>query len=206
MHLPIYGRVRPVRSAHRAQPGGRGTRTGQIQRGKLVSVTDEAIEKIKTMIASGSLGLGDRLRKEDELASALGLSRNSLHEAVRALSIAASRAAPADEQAMASSPGALSARSPSRLSWSRCCVSTSRASAPARTGSCSGARLAIHPAVHLVASMAEGPYPGADSGPARHAADAPSLRLAAFRRNLAPELRRVLPLRSPRGPGTVSRC
>ena len=39
------------------------------------------------MIVSGSLGRGDRLRKEDELASALGLSRNPLHEAVRALAL-----------------------------------------------------------------------------------------------------------------------
>src|SRR6202041_1147212 len=49
--------------------------------------TDEAIEKIKTMIVSGSLGPGDRLPKEDELAAALGLSRNSLREAVRALAL-----------------------------------------------------------------------------------------------------------------------
>lgn len=52
-----------------------------------MSVTDEAIEKIKTMIVSGSLGPGDRLPKEDELAAALGLSRNSLREAVRALAL-----------------------------------------------------------------------------------------------------------------------
>lgn len=50
-------------------------------------ITDEAIEKIKQMIISGELRPGDRLPKEVELAAALGLSRNSLREAVRALSL-----------------------------------------------------------------------------------------------------------------------
>jgi DNA-binding FadR family transcriptional regulator len=52
-----------------------------------VAVTDEAIEKIKGMIVSGALRPGDRLPKESELAAGLGLSRNSLREAVRALSL-----------------------------------------------------------------------------------------------------------------------
>jgi GntR family transcriptional regulator, transcriptional repressor for pyruvate dehydrogenase complex len=52
-----------------------------------MAVTDEAIEKIKEMIVSGALGPGDRLPRESELAAALGLSRNSLREAVRALSL-----------------------------------------------------------------------------------------------------------------------
>jgi DNA-binding FadR family transcriptional regulator len=52
-----------------------------------VAVTDEAIEKIKGMIVSGALRPGDRLPKESELAADLGLSRNSLREAVRALSL-----------------------------------------------------------------------------------------------------------------------
>jgi len=52
-----------------------------------MSVTDEAIEKVKEMIVSGALRPGDRLPKESELASDLGLSRNSLREAVRALSL-----------------------------------------------------------------------------------------------------------------------
>ncbi|NLU66206.1 FCD domain-containing protein [Streptomyces sp. HNM0574] len=52
-----------------------------------MAVTDEAIEKIKAMIVSGALRPGDRLPKESELATALGLSRNSLREAVRALSL-----------------------------------------------------------------------------------------------------------------------
>ncbi|MGW2586089.1 FadR/GntR family transcriptional regulator [Streptomyces virginiae] len=50
-------------------------------------VTDEAIEKIKAMIVSGELGPGSRLPKEADLAERLGLSRNSLREAVKALSL-----------------------------------------------------------------------------------------------------------------------
>ncbi|MFH8408270.1 FadR/GntR family transcriptional regulator [Streptomyces sp. NPDC018019] len=52
-----------------------------------MAVTDEAIEKIKAMIVSGALRPGDRLPRESELAADLGLSRNSLREAVRALSL-----------------------------------------------------------------------------------------------------------------------
>ncbi|MEV6565616.1 FadR/GntR family transcriptional regulator [Streptomyces kronopolitis] len=52
-----------------------------------MTVTDEAIEKIKGMIVSGALRPGDRLPRESELAAELGLSRNSLREAVRALSL-----------------------------------------------------------------------------------------------------------------------
>jgi GntR family transcriptional regulator, transcriptional repressor for pyruvate dehydrogenase complex len=52
-----------------------------------VAVTDEAIVKIKEMIVSGELRPGDRLPKEADLAAHLGLSRNSLREAVRALSL-----------------------------------------------------------------------------------------------------------------------
>jgi GntR family transcriptional repressor for pyruvate dehydrogenase complex len=52
-----------------------------------VPVTDEAIEKIKAMIVTGELGPGDRLPKENDLADRLGLSRNSLREAVKALSL-----------------------------------------------------------------------------------------------------------------------
>ncbi|UYQ61234.1 FadR/GntR family transcriptional regulator [Streptomyces peucetius] len=52
-----------------------------------MAVTDEAIEKIKSMIVSGALRPGDRLPRESELAAELGLSRNSLREAVRALTL-----------------------------------------------------------------------------------------------------------------------
>jgi DNA-binding FadR family transcriptional regulator len=50
-----------------------------------VALTDEAIDKIKAMILAGELAPGSRLPKEDVLAGQLGLSRNSLREAVRAL-------------------------------------------------------------------------------------------------------------------------
>ncbi|MEV4512066.1 FadR/GntR family transcriptional regulator [Dactylosporangium sp. NPDC049525] len=52
-----------------------------------MALTDEAIDKIKGMITSGALGPGDRLPKEADLAERLGLSRNSLREAVKALSM-----------------------------------------------------------------------------------------------------------------------
>jgi GntR family transcriptional repressor for pyruvate dehydrogenase complex len=51
------------------------------------SVTDDAIEKIRELIVSGRWGPGDRLPRESELAAQLGLSRNSLREAVRALAL-----------------------------------------------------------------------------------------------------------------------
>ncbi len=59
----------------------RGRRTGRAPRG-----TEEAIDKIRERIVSGAWGPGDRLPRESELAAELGLSRNSLREAVRALS------------------------------------------------------------------------------------------------------------------------
>jgi len=52
-----------------------------------MAVTDEAIEKIKGMIVSGEMRPGDRLPREADLAERLGLSRNSLREAVKALSL-----------------------------------------------------------------------------------------------------------------------
>lgn len=52
-----------------------------------MAVTDEAIEKIKAMIVGGAIRPGDRLPGEAELAGSLGLSRNSLREAVRALAL-----------------------------------------------------------------------------------------------------------------------
>ncbi|WP_329288579.1 FadR/GntR family transcriptional regulator [Streptomyces pseudovenezuelae] len=50
-----------------------------------MALTDEAIDKIKAMIVDGELAPGSRLPKEELLAAQLGLSRNSLREAVRAL-------------------------------------------------------------------------------------------------------------------------
>ena len=58
---------------------GNGRRTG--------SVTEEAITRIRERIASGSWGPGTKLPREADLAAELGLSRNSLREAVRALSL-----------------------------------------------------------------------------------------------------------------------
>lgn len=52
-----------------------------------MAVTDEAIEKIKEMIVSGRLRPGSRLPREADLATELGLSRNSLREAVRGLAL-----------------------------------------------------------------------------------------------------------------------
>ncbi|MDN0198877.1 FadR/GntR family transcriptional regulator [Streptomyces sp. S.PNR 29] len=50
-----------------------------------MALTDEAMDKIKAMIVAGELAPGSRLPKEEMLAAQLGLSRNSLREAVRAL-------------------------------------------------------------------------------------------------------------------------
>ena len=52
-----------------------------------MALTDEAIEKIKVMILSGELCAGDRLPREADLAARLRLSRSSLREAVKALSL-----------------------------------------------------------------------------------------------------------------------
>src|SRR5262249_58249756 len=50
-----------------------------------VSVTSEAIAKVKEMILSGELQPGAKLPRENELAGRLRMSRSSLREAVRAL-------------------------------------------------------------------------------------------------------------------------
>lgn len=50
-------------------------------------MTDQAILRIKEMIRTGDLKPGDRLPPEKELSEALGLSRSSLREAVKALEI-----------------------------------------------------------------------------------------------------------------------
>jgi GntR family transcriptional repressor for pyruvate dehydrogenase complex len=52
-----------------------------------MTVTDEAILKIKEMILGGQLKAGERLPPEKELSEQLGLSRSSLREAVKALEI-----------------------------------------------------------------------------------------------------------------------
>lgn len=52
-----------------------------------MAVTDDAISMIKEMIFSGELQPGDRLPREGDLALRLGLSRSSLREAIKALSL-----------------------------------------------------------------------------------------------------------------------
>ena len=53
-----------------------------------MALTDDAITSIKQMILSGQVGPGEKLPREKELATRLGLSRSSLREAVRALILA----------------------------------------------------------------------------------------------------------------------
>src|ERR1700681_4306785 len=76
----------PLRVTDPSPPRGgrRSSRAPSMTRPR--SVTEDAIDKIRELIISGSWGPGDRLPKESELAAQLGLSRNSLREAVRALS------------------------------------------------------------------------------------------------------------------------
>jgi GntR family transcriptional repressor for pyruvate dehydrogenase complex len=63
------------------------TSNDQMRRRDGLGVTGEAIERIKSMITSGELQPGERLPNEEDLSSQLGLSRNSLREAVRALAL-----------------------------------------------------------------------------------------------------------------------
>ncbi len=51
------------------------------------TVTDRALTRIKEMITGGELEPGQRLPVEKDLATALGISRNSLREAIRALTV-----------------------------------------------------------------------------------------------------------------------
>src|SRR5699024_5985284 len=51
------------------------------------AVTDRAISAIKQMVVDGTLKPGDRLPTEAELSERIGVSRNSLREAVKALSV-----------------------------------------------------------------------------------------------------------------------
>ena len=51
------------------------------------TVTQRAIERIKVMITEGSLEPGQRLPTERDLAARLGISRSSMREAIRALTV-----------------------------------------------------------------------------------------------------------------------
>ncbi|RFU82995.1 FadR family transcriptional regulator [Streptomyces triticagri] len=64
----------------------------QVAQGEQVSppkgtVTQRAIEEVKAMIAEGRLEPGQRLPTERELAARLGISRSSMREAIRALTV-----------------------------------------------------------------------------------------------------------------------
>lgn len=59
-------------------------RTGGTKRW---GVADEAISRISAMIEQRKLGPGERLPRESDLAAQLGLSRSSLREAIRALTM-----------------------------------------------------------------------------------------------------------------------
>lgn len=50
-----------------------------------MAVSEDVIDRIKALIVSGELMPGERLPREDDLADRLGVGRNSLREAVRAL-------------------------------------------------------------------------------------------------------------------------
>ena len=52
-----------------------------------MALTDVIIEKVKAMILDGELKPGDRLPREADLAESLGVSRLSLREAIRGLSM-----------------------------------------------------------------------------------------------------------------------
>lgn len=52
-----------------------------------IPVTDQAIAKIKELIVGGEFTAGTKLPREQDLAARLGISRNSLREAVRALTL-----------------------------------------------------------------------------------------------------------------------
>src|SRR5438046_2974495 len=54
---------------------------------RTMKLAEEAVLSIKEMIVAGRLRPGDRLPNEEQLRTELGISRNSLREAVRALSV-----------------------------------------------------------------------------------------------------------------------
>jgi GntR family transcriptional regulator, transcriptional repressor for pyruvate dehydrogenase complex len=53
-----------------------------------VSLTDEAITRIRALIQSGKLPPGSKLPAEQQLAAELGISRSPMREAVKALAVA----------------------------------------------------------------------------------------------------------------------
>ena len=75
---------RSATGAPTTDPSPTAKATGRRSR---MSVTDDAITSIRHMILTGELAPGDRLPPEADLAANLGLSRTSLREAVRALTM-----------------------------------------------------------------------------------------------------------------------
>jgi GntR family transcriptional repressor for pyruvate dehydrogenase complex len=74
IRMPL--RTRWVSSTHR-----------DIQQGRTMAapLTEAAIDRLRDLIASGTLRPGDRLPPEMELSAQIGTSRNTIREAVRAL-------------------------------------------------------------------------------------------------------------------------
>src|SRR5438034_8239347 len=79
-------RADPGRERHAALPARRRRCSGG-RWSIMAALTDQAIAEIKNLIMSGEFVAGSRLPKEQDLAQRLGLSRNSLREAVRALTL-----------------------------------------------------------------------------------------------------------------------
>ena len=52
-----------------------------------IRVSDAEVQRILDMIKDGSLGVGDRLPGQRELANQLGIGRSSLREAIRHLEV-----------------------------------------------------------------------------------------------------------------------
>ncbi|NUR91315.1 MAG: FadR family transcriptional regulator [Nonomuraea sp.] len=77
------GRRRPARGRRRT-----ATLTGVVAKETRTSASGETIEHIKTMIASGDFPAGTKLPTERDLSVRLGVSRNTLREAIRALTLA----------------------------------------------------------------------------------------------------------------------
>lgn len=65
-------------AVHPDKADGRGAINGKV---------DMAFSGIKAMIQSGRIGPGEKLPREAELSAELGVSRNSLREAVRAMQV-----------------------------------------------------------------------------------------------------------------------
>jgi GntR family transcriptional repressor for pyruvate dehydrogenase complex len=68
-------------------PKGAHAVTDESPQAARTTVTDRALSRIMEMISEGELAPGQRLPVEKDLSTALGISRNSLREAIRALTV-----------------------------------------------------------------------------------------------------------------------